>query len=121
MAADLAACRRAYQQHVDVGARYAFAALADGRIGRAHHTCRRGDDVVLLAGCHMPLVLRAIGGGDDESDKAVFRVVAPAYVAGLMQGELWSDDGTALKTITLVWGPDSRGCFFGSNPEARTR
>lgn len=97
VAEDLALCRRVYQQHVDVGARYAFVTLADGRLGRVHHSCRRGDDVFLVAGSNVPLVLRPHGVA-----AGVFRLVAPAYVAGVMQGELWPDDAGALEDITLV-------------------
>lgn len=82
------------QRYVTQGVHYAFITLESGHFGRAHYSCQEGDSVYLLAGCEMPLILRPHGDA--------FRVVAPAHVLGAMEGELWSDDESALETITLV-------------------
>ncbi|KAK8859748.1 heterokaryon incompatibility protein-domain-containing protein [Apiospora arundinis] len=77
---------------------YAFIHLDSGYIGRAHHTCREGDQVWLLAGADKPVVLRK------QEETGTFRVVAPAFIAGAMDGELWPDEGKIeeLQDITLV-------------------
>ncbi|KAK6858249.1 HET-domain-containing protein [Apiospora arundinis] len=82
------------QSLVNDTAHYAFFALDTGHLGRAHHSCQLGDGIWLLAGCDWPLVLRRQGDS--------FRIVAPAYIVGIMEGELWPEDEDTLETITLV-------------------
>lgn len=86
----------AIQTHANAGANYAFAHLDSGYIGRVHNTCQEGDQVYLLAGADMPVVLRSCG------QDGTARVVAPAFVVSAMDGELWSEDETKLEGITLV-------------------
>ncbi|KAF7510994.1 hypothetical protein GJ744_005540 [Endocarpon pusillum] len=43
-----------------------------------------GDEVILVAGNHMPLVIRRGGSGTDT-----VRLVSPAIVFGVMQGQAW--------------------------------
>lgn len=87
------ACR--FQRNrVDRGTHYAFIRLGDNLFGRAHYSCAEGDDVYLLAGSDVPLVLRRDGDN--------YRVVAPAYIIGAMKGEYWPEDESTLETITLV-------------------
>ncbi|KAK8054590.1 heterokaryon incompatibility protein-domain-containing protein [Apiospora phragmitis] len=89
--------KHAIQTHANAGVNYAFIHLDSGHVGRAHHTCREGDKVYLLAGADMPVVLRR--GGKEGT----FRVVAPAFIVGAMDGELWPDKlDAALEPITLV-------------------
>ena len=45
-----------------------------------------GDKVVVLAGGHVPLILRL------ESGTGIHRVMGPAYIFGLMDGEGVSDN-----------------------------
>ncbi|KAK7956549.1 uncharacterized protein PG986_005771 [Apiospora aurea] len=89
---------RTMQRHVNLFANYAFLTLdQDGPWARAHLSCRVGDEVWLLAGSDVPVVLRRQGDGN-----ARFRVVGPAYVDGAMYGKMWADDESMLETITLV-------------------
>ncbi|KAK6858183.1 hypothetical protein PG995_005882 [Apiospora arundinis] len=91
-----------YEEVIQVAANfsveYAFIHLDSGYIGRAHHTCREGDQVWLLAGADKPVVLRK------QEETGTFRVVAPAFIVGAMDGELWPDEGKIeeLQDITLV-------------------
>ncbi|KAK7936004.1 hypothetical protein PG985_001499 [Apiospora marii] len=75
---------------------YAFITLDNGLYARAHHTCQEGDEAWLLAGSDVPIILRRQEASDE------FRVVAPAYVHGIMRGEMWPEDTATLETITLV-------------------
>ncbi|KAK7995057.1 hypothetical protein PG990_013830 [Apiospora arundinis] len=86
------------QTAANMSADYAFIHLDSGYIGRAHHTCREGDQVWLLAGADKPVVLRK------QEETGTFRVVAPAFIAGAMDGELWPDEDKVeeLQDITLV-------------------
>jgi hypothetical protein len=67
----------------------------DGRIG----LCRAvqvGDLLVLFSGCCMPFVLRAINGNNG------YTLIGPAIVTGVMNGQLWPDDESALEGFALV-------------------
>ncbi|KAK8012945.1 hypothetical protein PG991_010320 [Apiospora marii] len=75
---------------------YAFITLDNGLYARAHHTCHEGDEAWLLAGSDVPVILRRQEANNE------FRVVAPAYVHGIMRGEMWPEDTSTLETITLV-------------------
>ncbi|KAK7963525.1 heterokaryon incompatibility protein-domain-containing protein [Apiospora saccharicola] len=74
---------------------YAFMTLDNGLHARAHHTCQVGDEAWLLAGSDAPILLR-------RQERGQFRVVAPAYIHGIMLGEMWPEDTSTLETITLV-------------------
>lgn len=50
-----------------------------GRIGIGAKIIQPGDEIALVYGCRVPLVLRQEG--------AFYRLVGPCYVAGIMQGE----------------------------------
>ncbi|KAK8011020.1 hypothetical protein PG990_009985 [Apiospora arundinis] len=84
------------QRHVNQFANYAFVTLDNGMWTRAHLSCQIGDEVWLLAGSDVPVMLRQQEGNNR------FRIVAPAFVYGIMQGEMWPKDESTLKTITLV-------------------
>jgi len=56
---------------------------AKGYLGTGPEGMRVGDEVGLLAGVAMPLILRR--AGDDDR----LNVVGPAYVSGVMKGEEW--------------------------------
>ncbi|KAK8036227.1 hypothetical protein PG993_008841 [Apiospora rasikravindrae] len=87
----------AIQIHANAGVNYAFVHLDSGYIGRAHHSCQEGDSVYLFAGADMPVVVRRCGEG------GTFRVVAPAFIVGVMDGELWpGESDEELELITLV-------------------
>lgn len=53
-----------------------------GYMGLATDRIKDGDHVVLIAGFKSPMVIRAIAGGK-------YSVIGPAYIEGLMKGELW--------------------------------
>ncbi|KAI1246483.1 hypothetical protein MGN70_013383 [Eutypa lata] len=75
-------------------ANYAFFFLDNGYMGMAYHTYQEGDQVYLLAGSDWPFILRPKGDA--------FRIVAPASIHGVMEGELWPEDESELDQITLV-------------------
>ncbi|KAI1351033.1 heterokaryon incompatibility protein-domain-containing protein [Xylaria sp. FL0043] len=82
------------QSYVNYKANYAFFTLDTGYFGSAFNTCREGDDIYLLAGLDLPCVLRR------RSNE--FRFVAPAYVHGVMKGQLWPEDENELEDLILV-------------------
>jgi hypothetical protein len=65
-------------------ANYAVFLLDTGFLGTAFHTCREGDELALLAGLNHPVILRRQHSNE-------FRIVAPAYCHGVMDGEVWSE------------------------------
>lgn len=75
-------------------ANYAFFFLDNGYMGMAYHTCQKSNQVYLLAGSDWPFILRPKGDA--------FRIVAPAFIHGVMKGELWPEDESKLDQITLV-------------------
>ncbi|KAK7752516.1 hypothetical protein SLS62_005484 [Diatrype stigma] len=79
---------------IEVASHYALFLLDNGYLGLAYRTCQEGDQVFLLAGSDWPFVLRQDGNA--------FRLVAPAYVYGVMEGQLWPEDEGELEQITLV-------------------
>ncbi|KAM0335124.1 hypothetical protein ACHAQA_000162 [Verticillium albo-atrum] len=74
-------------------ANYALFVLDNGYIGIAFHNIRVGDKVMVLQGADCPVVLRASG---DE-----WEFVAPCYVHGAMDGQLWPDDEEMLQDVLL--------------------
>jgi hypothetical protein len=52
--------------------------------GTSFHSVVAGDSIVLLEGADWPAVLRPIG--------KKWRFIGPAFVAGIMDGEAWSDE-----------------------------
>jgi hypothetical protein len=65
----------------------------DGYLGTASEYVIEGDEVALVAGVHMPLVIRGTPGGQHE-------LISPAFVYGMMSGERWIGDN--LVEIALV-------------------
>lgn len=82
------------QTRINRAANYAFFFLDNGYMGMAYHTYQEGDQVYLLAGSDWPFILRPKGDA--------FRIVAPASIHGVMEGELWPEDESELDQITLV-------------------
>ncbi|KAI1660710.1 heterokaryon incompatibility protein-domain-containing protein [Daldinia decipiens] len=68
--------------------------LDTGYCGTAHHNCQAGDDIVLLKSLN-PLVLRP------QSKSHEFRIVAPAYCEGAMNGYM-TPHNDELEEIILV-------------------
>ncbi|KAI9728295.1 MAG: hypothetical protein M1834_007699 [Cirrosporium novae-zelandiae] len=66
-----------------------------GYMGTAETTVRQGDVIALLPGMEMPIILRrAIDGG--------YHFIGPAYVHGIMNGEIWLEDSLQTRMIRLV-------------------
>jgi hypothetical protein len=70
--------------------------VAEGLLGICWGDMHEGDVVTLLEGASAPIVLRKA----EES----YIYVAPAYVAGIMNGEAWDKERRVneLNTLTLV-------------------
>jgi hypothetical protein len=58
----------------------------EGLVGWAHPLARPGDQIFLLAGCTMPVILRRLGR---SMESLTYTVVGDAYLHGAMYGELW--------------------------------
>ncbi|USP74672.1 heterokaryon incompatibility protein cpaM [Curvularia clavata] len=65
--------------------------------GTATAAIERGDRIVLVAGLRVPLVTRRVDERDDH-----FRVIGPAFVTGMMEGELWDESEEDLNDLTFV-------------------
>ncbi|KAI1175704.1 heterokaryon incompatibility protein-domain-containing protein [Nemania sp. FL0916] len=79
-------------------ANWSFLFLDTGHIGRAYFNSRENDSVALLAGSTVPFLLREVDAGQNR-----YQVVAPAYICGVMEGQLWPEDNeTGMKELTLV-------------------
>lgn len=63
------------------------------RLGVGPYTLEIGDEVWLLAGSQVPLILRSHGDG--------YRLIGEAYMDGAMTGELWPSNESSLTRITL--------------------
>ena len=63
-----------------------------GYMGLGPRWCRPGDSVALIAGSEVPFIIRR--NGSDHT------LVGPAYVHGVMHGEMWQDED--LDTFTFV-------------------
>lgn len=67
-----------------------------GNIGICPRNMQRGDVVAIVRGCRVPVLLREQG--------QYFRLVGPAYVSGIMQGEAGSLPGRT--TVAIFQGID---------------
>lgn len=83
-----------FQYQINVGANWAFVKTDSGHTGRAYRSCREGDQLWLLAGSRVPVILRAAADG--------YRYIAPAYFCDMMEGQLWPDSEGELETLDLV-------------------
>ncbi|KAK8070167.1 HET-domain-containing protein [Apiospora phragmitis] len=83
-----------FQRIVNHSANWAFAITDNGYTGRAYATCRKGDQLWLLQGSRLPVILRQVAEG--------YRYVAPAYFYDMMKGQLWPEEEEELETLTLV-------------------
>lgn len=70
-----------------------------GTTGWAHPDAQPFDEVYLLEGCSMPVVLRQLGGREKQSSE--YEVVGDAYLNGYMYGTKWPADGKGLVDIYL--------------------
>ncbi|KAH9228571.1 hypothetical protein K456DRAFT_1900377 [Colletotrichum gloeosporioides 23] len=68
----------------------------DGRAGFGVPRISEDDEVFLIAGVKHPFVLRPHG------DSGEYKLVGPAVITGMMEGELWPDDESELRDIDIV-------------------
>jgi hypothetical protein len=74
-----------------------FLATESGYYGTAPATIERGDHVVLVSGFQIPLIMRPTGEGADH-----YKLLGPAFVHGMMHGELWPEGEGDLMDLTIV-------------------
>ncbi|KAE8444096.1 hypothetical protein EG329_000878 [Mollisiaceae sp. DMI_Dod_QoI] len=55
------------------------------RLGMAPLSIREGDQIALLAGLELPMVIRPLANGH-------YRMIAPAYICGIMEGQAWNEE-----------------------------
>jgi hypothetical protein len=86
-----------FHVHAFLGAiKKAFFITENGYIGTASHSIAAGDQIVLLFGLRVPIVLRK---GDDGRS---YRLMGPAFVNGVMYGEVWKETNPELAQFTIV-------------------
>jgi hypothetical protein len=56
--------------------------LEGGCLGLAHESVEENDEVVVFLGTKAPLVVRR-----EASNAACYKIVGPAYVSGVMEGQ----------------------------------
>jgi hypothetical protein len=61
-----------------------FFITTTGHMGTTSHTVQADDMAVLFAGCNLPMIIRPDGNH--------YRLISPAYIHGIMQGEAWPKD-----------------------------
>lgn len=66
-----------------------------GYQGGAALGIKEGGQIALLAGCDYPMVIR-------RADPDCFELIAPAFVAGIMDGGAWSKDESDLEGMIFV-------------------
>jgi hypothetical protein len=59
---------------------------------------REGDVIALIQGLRMPTILRP---SSNDSYPNPYSVVSPAYICGMMKGELWEEKREQLDEILL--------------------
>lgn len=76
--------------------------LEDGQVGWADPRARFDDEIFMLAGCSVPVVLRRQHPGSSK-----YIVIGRAYVDGFMDGERWREGEQQARRIDIVCGPVS--------------
>jgi hypothetical protein len=71
-----------------------FFTTSSGYIGTGPPCMQAGDEVSLLSGVYVPIILREEGPH--------YQVVGASYVHGLMLGEAWPRDEEELRDLTLI-------------------
>jgi hypothetical protein len=66
-----------------------------GYLGGAALGTKDKDQIALLAGCDYPMIVRS-------ADSGYLKLIAPAFVAGVMNGEAWPQNKKDLKDIILI-------------------
>ena len=66
-----------------------------GMLGMATRQLEKEDEVFLIAGLGLPMIFRRNAAG-------CYRVIGPAYIPGMMQGEMWSVKNEGLTALNVV-------------------
>ncbi|RYC58489.1 hypothetical protein CHU98_g7710 [Xylaria longipes] len=66
-----------------------------GRLGMAPHPIRSGDEIKIFAGGRFPMIVRPSNSRD------TFRLISPAYVDGIMEGQAWLQEGHDLQKFVI--------------------
>ena len=74
---------KAMRQSYDEGA--SLCLVAGNYLGWAHPNAKEDDEVILLQGCSVPVIVRPAGAAGR------YRIIGDAYVDGVMAGEMWDD------------------------------
>lgn len=68
---------------------------AEGQFGVSRRNgLQNGDKIALISGFDKPFILRQVESG--------YILVGSSVISGLMEGELWSDDQSALEGIDII-------------------
>lgn len=87
-----------FDHHATLGCKgKVFFITARGYFGVAPASIRQGDAVVLVSGFQTPLLVRPV-----EDGGIACRLLGPAYVMGMMKGELWPQAERDLSDLTFV-------------------
>jgi len=70
----------------------------EGYLGSASRSLAVGDEIALIQGVKTPMVLRP---AETPSGKR-YQVVGPAYVHGVMNGELWDQSKSGIEDLILI-------------------
>jgi hypothetical protein len=69
-----------------------------GYLGQGSVEMREGDVIALIQGLRMPMIFRP---SLNESSPERYSVVSPAYISGMMKGELWEETVEQLVQVSL--------------------
>lgn len=77
-----------------------FVTTAGGRFGMTAKTAQIGDEIFVLLGCRLPLLLRPC------PDDGTYRLIGECHIPGVMEGEAmpWVESGRCtVETVVLSW------------------
>ena len=87
-----------FHNHVALGTRAKlFFVTENGYYGTASATIECNDYVVLVSGLQVPLIVRPT-----EGKAGHYKLLGPAFVNGMMSGELWPETEEDLVDLTIV-------------------
>ena len=87
-----------FHTHVALGTRAKlFFVTENGYYGTASATIECNDYVALVSGLQVPLIVRPI-----EGEAGHYKLLGPAFVDGMMSGELWPEADEDLMDLTIV-------------------
>lgn len=83
-------CKRAFERMFRFHRARRLVVTVAGHFGLAPHAARRGDCILILPGCDVPMAARPIRGSEGS-----FQLVGGCYLQGFMEGELARERGNA--------------------------